>query len=339
MNAHARANARVEPGTTSESAPGETSAPSSARAAERGRKIVLGPITYVKILVLAALLFWLYGDHFYRLFRFWRQPDWSHGLLLPFFSLYLVYLKRNELLREDHVGSLWGLSVMLLTTGVYAASIYLKIGYPQPLSILTMIAGIVLLLRGWRTLWLTAFPIAFLFLAIPPPDRLYRQFTQPLQQVAAAISTATLNAFPGVVEVERAGINMAYFMQGGREGTFTVAGACSGMRSLMAFVALGLAVAYMTDRPMWHRAALAILVLPIALFCNVLRVIITGGLQMYGHGEFAAGTAHTILGLLMFALGFALYLCVLWVMDHLFVEEAAGSGLAKVSQSAEEENH
>jgi len=209
---------------------------------------------------------------------------------------------------------------MLFAMVVYAASIRWKYGYPQPLSILVLIAGVVLLIRGWRTLWLTAFPIAFLFLAIPPPARIYRHVTQPLQQIAAIVSAYLLNALPGVIEVERAGVNLAFYMEGGHSGTFTVAGACSGMRSLMAFVALGLAIAYVSRRPLWHRIILCVCVVPVAVFCNILRVIITGSLQMYGHEELAGGSSHAILGLLMFALGISFYLAVLWVLDHLFVE-------------------
>jgi exosortase len=281
----------------------------------------LGPIGVAKITVIVALVSWFYGDHFYRLYRVWLQPDWSHGFLVPVFCLYLVHMRRAELLSGDHVGSLWGLAVMLFAVAMYAASIYAKYGYPQPLSILVMIVGTVLLIRGWRTLWLTAFPIAFLFLAIPPPVRLYRHFSQPLQQFAAAVSASLLNALPGVVEVERAGINLAFYMEGGHEGTFTVAGACSGMRSLMAFVALGLAMAYLGRRPLWHRIVLCVCVVPVAVCCNILRVIITGSLQMYGHEELAGGSSHAILGLLMFALGFTVYLAVLWALDHVFVEE------------------
>jgi len=110
-------------------------------------------------------------------------------------------------------------------------------------------------------------------------------------------------------------------MEDSTDGMFAVAGACSGMRSLMAFVALGLAMAYMTRRPLWHRIALAVLVVPVALACNILRVIITGSFQMYGHSELASGTPHTVLGLLMFALGFSVYSLILWGLDHIFVED------------------
>jgi exosortase len=280
----------------------------------------LGSAGVVKILALVGLLSWLYSAHFYRLFKYWLRPDWSHGFLIPLFCLYLVHNKRRELLTGASRGSLWGAVLMIVSVAAYVVSIYTKFGYPQPLTIITVIAGLVLLLRGWRTLWIALFPIGFLVLAIPPPERLYRAITQPLQQGAAAIATAVLNAMPGA-DVERAGINIAYFMKDGTYGSFTVAGACSGMRSLMAFIALGLAMAYFTPRPAWQRVAMAIVVVPVALFCNVLRVILTGAFQMHGQANLATGTPHTILGLLLFGLGFLIYMGVLWVLDHIYTEE------------------
>jgi len=107
------------------------------------------------------------------------------------------------------------------------------------------------------------------------------------------------------------------------------------MRSLMAFVALGLAMAYFAPRPAWHRVAMAVLVVPVALFCNILRVVITGGFQMYGHPNLAAGTPHTILGLFLFGLGFVIYLGVLWVLDHLFLEEPDGPEGSEALQAGE----
>jgi exosortase len=289
----------------------------------------LGTTGTIKLLVLVVLVSWLYWDQFLRLFNYWQTPDWSHGFLIPFFCLYLVNMRRRDLLTGPHDGSIVGLLLVVLCIAAYFASITMKIGYPQTLSILGVISGLVLLIRGWRSLWLTVFPIAFLFLAIPPPDRLYRQFTHPLQQMAAAIATWILNLFPDVISITRSGIAISYFMKGGEAGQFTVAGACSGMRSLMAFVALGLAVAYITERPTWQRVAMAIFVVPVALTCNILRVIITGALQMYGYSDLAKGTPHTLLGLIMFAFGFVLYMGLLWILDHLIQEDDASQQAAE----------
>ncbi|MEE8374184.1 MAG: exosortase/archaeosortase family protein [Dehalococcoidia bacterium] len=284
----------------------------------------LGTTGVIKLLIPVLLMAWLYWGHLYRLYRYWQQPDWSHGFLVPVFCLYVVHIRRGELLTRDHRGSLWGLAVMILSILAYVVGIYMKIGYPQPLSIVSMIVGLVLLLRGWRTLWIMLFPISFLILAIPPPEYLYRDITQPLQQGAAIIASAILNIFPGA-EIERNGINILFYMDNGDSGTFTVSGACSGMRSLMAFAALGLGMAYFTPRPAWQRIAIAAVVIPVALSCNILRVVITGGLQMYGHEELATGTAHALLGFFVFGLGFVLYLSILWVFDHVFLETRAES--------------
>jgi len=283
----------------------------------------LGTSGIVQILILIALVSWLYHEHFFRFYVYWKQPDWSHGFLIPFFTLYLINLKRRELVLGEHPGSLWGVILIALSLAMDVTSIYLKIGYPQSLSIVGVIAGVVLAMRGWRTLKITLFPIGFLLLAIPPPERLYRSFTQPLQQGAATVSSFILEMCPGS-DIEQSGINIAYYMRGGHQGFFTVAGACSGMRSLMAFVALGLATAYFTPRPTWQRVAMAIVVVPVALICNVLRVIITGVFQMYDYGDLASGTPHTVLGMLTFAMGFAIYLGFLWILDHLYLDETAG---------------
>lgn len=281
----------------------------------------LGTSGGLKLAVIIALVSWIYWDQYLRFLHYWQTPDWSHGFLIVPFCFYLVHMRRGELLTGRHEGSLAGLWLIILSLGAHVTAIVLKVGYPQSLSIMGVVAGLVLLLRGWRSLWVTAFPIAFFFLAVPPPDRLYRQFTHPLQQMAAALATWILNLFPGVLEIERGGIKISYWMEGGVSGTFTVAGACSGMRSLMAFVALGLALAYMTPRPTWQRVAMAAFVVPVALTCNILRVIITGCLQMYGHSDLAKGTPHTLLGLIMFAFGFVLYMGLLWILDHLVVDE------------------
>jgi exosortase len=281
----------------------------------------LGPSGAAKILVLAGLVALLYWGQLYRMVSLWQQPDWSHGFLIPVFALYILNTRRQELLTIERRGSMWGLPAVLLSLAVYTACTYLKIGYLPDLSLISTIAGLVLLVLGWRSLWLTIFPIGFLLLAIPPPDRLYRALTQPLQQGVAAVSTTLLNLFPGA-DVSREGFQIGFQMDSGLTGSFAVVGACSGMRSLMAFIALGLAMAYFTPRAMWQRIAMAVVVVPVAVFCNVLRVIITGGLQMYGYAHLAKGTTHTMLGFLAFGVGFAVYLLILYVLDHLMVEES-----------------
>ena len=279
----------------------------------------LGAAGIVKILVLVALFLFVYWDHANRFFKYWQEPDWSHGFLVLPFCLYIVHLNKSKIMSTPVRGSFWGLALMIFSSVAYAYAVFAQFGYPQQLTIITMISGMIILLAGWRVFKIVLFPIGFLLLAMPPPDRLYREITQPLQQGAAAIAAAILSCFPGA-DIERSGVNISYWIKGQQSGTFTVAGACSGMRSLMAFVALGLAMAYFTPRPLWQRLTMAVVVIPVALTCNVLRVIITGYFQMYGHGDLAVGTPHMVLGLMTFGLGFLIFLCILWILDNLIVD-------------------
>jgi exosortase len=279
----------------------------------------------IQLVLIAAAFLWLYWDQCRRLIRYWSDdPDWSHGFLIPIFSLYFIYSRRETLARTPVRPNWLGFPVLLAAVVGYFVAVYLKFGYPQTVSLVVTITGIVLLLCGWPILKKTAFPIAFLLLALPPPVGMYREITQPLQQFAALSSSVVLEMLPNVW-IERSGINMAYETADGRSGAFTVAGACSGMRSLMAFVALGLAMAYFTPRPVWHRLVIALIVVPVAVLCNVVRVVVTGGFHIYDYGQLAVGTPHVMMGLVTFMLGFAIYMGVLYVLDHLYVEERGPS--------------
>ena len=75
------------------------------------------------------------------------------------------------------------------------------------------------------------------------------------------------------------------------------------MRLLMAFLAMGAIMAYlMREKPVWHRVVLLALCVPIAIFCNFIRVTITSVLQVYGYKSLAEGGAHAALGLGMMVL-------------------------------------
>ena len=107
------------------------------------------------------------------------------------------------------------------------------------------------------------------------------------------------------------------------EPALNVAEACSGMRLLMAFVALGVAMAYLHYRPVWQRLILLISTVPIAIFCNIVRVTITGLIYIAGNPKYAQGLYHDMLGVVMLFLAFSIYGLLAWLMSNLYVEESA----------------
>ncbi len=106
------------------------------------------------------------------------------------------------------------------------------------------------------------------------------------------------------------------------EPPLNVAEACSGMRLLMAFLALGVAMAYLHYRPIWQRLILLAVTIPIAIFCNIIRVTITGFIYVLGNPEYAQGIWHDFLGMAMLPLAFLLYGFIAWFMENIFTEES-----------------
>jgi len=90
--------------------------------------------------------------------------------------------------------------------------------------------------------------------------------------------------------------------------TFQVVQACSGLRSIMTMLTLGAVFGYFSLRSVPLRMILIAAGIPIAIAVNIFRVFAMVFAYNYFKLNLTEGTPHTILGLLVFALGFALFL-------------------------------
>jgi exosortase len=93
-----------------------------------------------------------------------------------------------------------------------------------------------------------------------------------------------------------------------------VAEACSGLRSLMALITLGVVFAYFYRKSWFERAVIVLSAIPIAIVVNALRVALTGVLA-YRYGRAAgAGVLHEFQGLITFGAAWVLLLLEAWVL-------------------------
>ncbi|MEW6199456.1 MAG: exosortase/archaeosortase family protein [Planctomycetota bacterium] len=250
-----------------------------------------------------------------------HEMDWSHGPLIPVFSAYLAYLKWDRIRRCALRGAWLGLIPLLGGLGLYmwALSGLLPFAYARDLAMMITLAGVITLLCGvpiWRWVWL---PWLYLFFAIPIPSRMYFALTDPLRRLAAIVASTVLNVFPNL-HVERVGSNLEYLYRG-VTGTIGVADACSGMRSTVTLCALGVAVAFMSERPTWQRIVLVLSCVPIATFCNFIRVTVTCWLHVFVDPKYATGQYHVMLGLAVILLAFGIFSGLGWLLNHLVVDE------------------
>ncbi|RLB70407.1 MAG: exosortase [Deltaproteobacteria bacterium] len=237
-----------------------------------------------------------YAGIFQNLYLDWMDdPNYSHGLLVPFISGYFVWQQREKLenLKIKPLNS--GIFLILFALLVLFAGVAAQEYFSRRSSFVFLLAGIVLFLFGWQWLKSLALPIGFLFFMIPLPYIVYDAMAFPLKLFVAKFSVISLKLM-GVV-VWREG-NIIMFPQ----TVLEVADACSGLRSLMSLLALGVALAVFSQEKISRRVLLVLLTVPIAILTNMIRVIGTGFLAQYYGAAAAEGFFHEFAGMGVFVL-------------------------------------
>lgn len=249
--------------------------------------------------------------------------DWSHGYIIPLFSLYYLYMRRDRvptaLPGMPHVSRIIGAAIILGAFAILLFNTFVSPAeYPKRLSLVATIMGVVLMTAGWPMARWSWFAVAFLLFAVPLPQHLYVQMTMPLRYIAANVSSALLNLIPEM-EAQARGALVEYVYQT-KPGTLDIEQACSGIRLMMTMMALGVAMAFVSERPVWQRLTMILACVPIAIFCNIVRVTTTGFMVVFGREDLARGVWHTMLGLAMLFIAFGLYGALSYILNNLMVE-------------------
>ncbi len=285
----------------------------------------LGLHSYIKVLIIGGLFWWAFRYEIERIvFKWISDPSWSHGFLIPFFSLYFINQRKKEILTVKAKPNYLGLFFLLCCLGFYILNMSipsLRATYIRQVLMVAILGTIVLFMCGWQMVKYTWLAVLFLIFAIPLPQGYYIQLTMPMRKLAAAVATALLNLVGGL-DATVSGVVIDVFYKGRHmEPALNVAEACSGMRLLMAFLALGVAMAYLHYRPIWQRIVLLAFTIPIAIFCNIVRVTVTGFIHVFIAPKYTQDIYHDVLGMGMLVLAFGLYYFIAWFMSNLFVEQ------------------
>ncbi|MGA3091038.1 MAG: VPLPA-CTERM-specific exosortase XrtD [Terriglobales bacterium] len=260
-----------------------------------------------QMLALGVLIVWLYASILGRLVLQWvgpaHDPNFEHGIFVPLFALYVVWQDRKKLLAIPSNPSWTGfgfvlLSILLLVLGVLGAENFLS-----RVSLLVLLAGLIILFRGWALFRAVLFPWAFLILMVPIPNLIIQQATFPLQLLASRVATAMLEMV-GVPVLRQGNMIVLAALP------LNVAEACSGIRSLLSLVTLAIIYGYLMETRIWVRILLVFLAVPIAVFANSFRIFGTGMLVQYWDPDKAEGFFHTFEGWLIFVVALVLLFTV-----------------------------
>lgn len=150
-------------------------------------------------------------------------------------------------------------------------------------------------LYGLADLKRWAFPLFYLAFIIPPPGWVIDSITAPLQMLVS-YAAAGLTAFMGY-PIERQGVTLMV-----AQYQLLVEDACAGMNSLTGLVAVSLFYIYLIRRATWRYALLLVLlILPVAIIVNIIRVVALILITYYFGNEAAQGFLHGTTGLVLFA--------------------------------------
>lgn len=254
------------------------------------------------VAALAISISFLYKDILFALVQdWWRDPDFSHGFVVPLVSAYLIWQRRQTVEHLPLKPSWWGLVVIagaicILLLGILGAELFLSRS-----SFIFLLAGMVIFFLGWAQFCALIFPWVFLFLMVPIPTILMNQITLPLQFLASNLGAGLL-ALAGV-PVLREG-NVIHLPTISLE----VAEACSGIRSLVSLITLAVVYSYLVEQNNVIRVLLVLSALPIAIAANGLRIMGTGLAGNYWSPDKAEGFFHEFSGWVIFVLSLLMLL-------------------------------
>jgi exosortase len=272
--------------------------PTPTTTSERARTLRSIHVGLLALFVVGAFVA-AYGQIARMLTSQWSTNDtYSFGVLVPFISGYLIWIRRETLTRLPLRPSLIAGGSM-----VFAAAAMLVIGRLtalidiQEISLVLMLMGLVCLCCGLavlRQLWL---PLAYLLLMLPVWEVLTDRLHQPSQLFSASIASLMLSTIGVPVYHDGVFVSLPNI-------TLEVASACSGINFLIAVIAMGIPQAYLYLRGWLPRALTIALAMAIALLSNGLRVAIIGVLSYYHLSESVHGPGHILQGLFVSSFGF-----------------------------------
>jgi exosortase B len=235
----------------------------------------------------------------------WKRDEQGHGPIILAVSLWFLWMRRPALMELNAPSApVTGLALLLFAAMLYAfgrsqAILMFEVG-----ALLPALAGLLLQYKGRAALRVAWFPIFFLLFMIPLPDVLVTTVTTPLKSLVSAAAASLMSAagYP----VGRSGVILTV-----GQYQLLVADACAGLNSMFTLEALGLVyMQLMKYTSPWRNTFLAVVLIPISIMANIVRVVILVLVTYHFGDEAGQGFVHGFAGMVLFMVALALMLVV-----------------------------
>ncbi len=264
---------------------------------------------------LVGLLVWAYLPMLRVFFDKWiNDPQYSHGLLVPFFSAYLVWKawQAGPLVPRPRPWLGCGLLAVAMAVRPLAGSLLFH--QLDAASLMLALVAVTLAAGGLPLLKRVGGGLLFLLFMVPLPYELERNVGQPLKTAATVSSTYLLQTL-GQPAIRDGNLILIDEIRLG------VVDACSGLKMLVTFAAFSVGAALMMNRSWFERGMVLLGIVPIAILTNVLRITATGLAYLVLSDKGTLEFLHDFYGWLMMPVGLALLALELWVLKKLVTND------------------
>jgi len=266
---------------------------------------------WLKLAILSVLTVVIFFDALtYTVDSWFKKEEYSHGFLIPFITVFLIWQKKNEIATAK-ISKYWlGLLVVVAGLFLFFLGELSTLFIIQQYAFLIVLFGMVLAVAGAEIFKLIWIPLLFLFFAIPLPDFIYQGLSSKLQLLSSQLGVGLIRMCNISVYLEGNVIDLgAYKLQ--------VVEACSGLRYLFPLMSLAFICAFFFKAAFWKRAIVFLSSIPITVFMNSFRVGIIGVLVEYWGPSMAEGFLHDFEGWAIFMTCTAILIGEMWLLAQI----------------------
>ncbi len=239
----------------------------------------------------------------------WSSGDNSYCYLVVPLFLYLCWDKSKNF---DFTGFSWsmlGLIPLLLSLGLIIGGELASVETLLFLGIWGCLTSLAITLYGRRSRQLF-FPFLVLLFIIPLPPFLNRQLTFKMKMMASSLSVEMLR-MAGVSVLQDGNIIDLGIKK------LQVVDACSGLRYIASMFLMALLIGYFSLNRLWKKILLLLMVYPLSIAVNGLRIFISGIATIKGYDFVIEGKYHDAAGILAFLVAGAILVICAAVMQKI----------------------
>ncbi len=274
------------------------------------------PVTLalMAVALLSLVPFW---DGIVQMWGWWiHSEEYSHGLLIPPITAFLIWQQRDRLERLPFRGSWWGVALVVLGGAVLAlgqlGTVFVLVQYAYVITLY----GLAWAFLGSPALRLIGVPLLILLFMVPLPQFALANLSTRLQLISSALGVDFMRLFNVSVFLEGNVIDLGGYQ-------LQVADACSGLRYLFPLMTLGFLMAYFYKGAAWKRVLLFLSSIPLTVLMNSFRVGTIGIMVEHWGIGMAEGFVHEFQGWALFMVSAALLVGEIALLNRVTPESGA----------------